>query len=115
MTETYKQQLIDMRDELSQRLEKIRADLSQGRSKDSEEQAIERENDDVLDGLARDAATELNAVERALQRLENGQYGYCLHCHEPIAEHRLASYPAAEYCIECAEEIERRRSIQGGS
>lgn len=94
--------LRELRAELTERLEKIRADLAGGRSRDWEDQAQERENDDVLDALGRDAAEELQAVERALQRLSNDRYGYCLSCQEPIEDERLKALPTAEYCLQCA-------------
>lgn len=101
-------QLRETREQLAQRLLDIKDDVGAGRSRDLEDQAQERENDEVLDALARDAALELEAVERALHRLENDQYGYCLNCEEPIEEKRLEAYPAAEYCIGCAELSEFR-------
>ncbi len=42
---------------------------------------------------------ELADVERALQRLEDGTYGRCEACSEPIEEERLEALPAARFCI----------------
>ena len=38
---------------------------------------------------------ELQRIEAALKRIEEGEYGYCLACDEPIAEKRLDNDPAA--------------------
>ncbi len=46
---------------------------------------------------------ELMHIDEALGRLENGTYGDCLECDEPIAEKRLAFDPSARLCIDCAE------------
>jgi DnaK suppressor protein len=38
----------------------------------------------------------------ALKRIEDGEFGYCAECGEPISEGRLAVDPAAHLCIDCA-------------
>ena len=52
--------------------------------------------------LASQLRTELDEVERALAKLEDGTYGTCEVCNEPIAEARLEAMPAARFCIEHA-------------
>ena len=39
-------------------------------------------------------------IELALQRLFNGNYGYCLATGEPIGVQRLLAEPCAKYCLE---------------
>jgi DnaK suppressor protein len=51
----------------------------------------------------RDATRErLDAVDRALRRMDDGTYGRCLRCGRPIAPERLEARPEAELCIDCA-------------
>ena len=73
-------------------------------SADFEEQAVERENDDVLDRLAAATASELAQVRHALDQIEVGHYGTCTHCHTAIAEARLHALPEATECTSCAHE-----------
>ena len=40
-------------------------------------------------------------IELALQRIDNGEYGLCFQCEEPIAFARLQAQPFASLCIEC--------------
>jgi DnaK suppressor protein len=47
-------------------------------------------------------------VERALSKLERGEYGRCEDCGKQIAEERLAAIPYATLCIECKAKRERR-------
>lgn len=47
------------------------------------------------------AAVELKQVLAALQRIEEGSYGQCLDCEEPIDERRLRALPAAAFCTAC--------------
>ena len=42
-------------------------------------------------------------VQRALERIERGEYGDCLACGEPIDPRRLEADPTATRCIACAE------------
>jgi DnaK suppressor protein len=45
---------------------------------------------------------ELQRIEAALQRLEGGDFGYCVSCDEAIAPARLELDPAVATCIDCA-------------
>jgi DnaK suppressor protein len=47
-------------------------------------------------------AAERVRVEAALQRIEEGEWGYCLSCGDEIAEKRLAHDPSVSSCIKCA-------------
>lgn len=44
----------------------------------------------------------LQAIERALEAIDDGSYGFCIDCDEPIAEARLLADPVATTCIRCA-------------
>lgn len=70
--------------------------------KDFEEQASQRENDDVVDELLRESRTELTQINRALARLAAGEYGTCARCGADIGEGRLGAVPEATLCIRCA-------------
>ena len=43
----------------------------------------------------------LQAIEEALHRIEQGTYGVCRDCGEPIAEARLNAIPWTRVCISC--------------
>lgn len=47
-------------------------------------------------------AVEIQRIDAALKRLDEGEYGYCTACGEEISVKRLASDPAAPLCIACA-------------
>jgi cell division septum initiation protein DivIVA len=64
-----KAELLDKKEELEQRLTKIRQDLAHGYSADSEERATEMENQDVLMEIARVAEEELESINKKLQQL----------------------------------------------
>lgn len=52
----------------------------------------------------------LTKVNQALERLDEGTYGTCMQCAEPIPEERLRARPAAVLCIDCKEERERNEN-----
>ena len=47
------------------------------------------------------AAGQLRQVVQALQRIDDGVYGICLRCDEPIAAARLQAQPYARLCVAC--------------
>ena len=64
-------ELLQQRDALRERLESIEQDYKKGLSADSEEQAIQLENADVLEGIAKATAEELSQIEDQLAKLRN--------------------------------------------
>lgn len=88
--------------EYARRAEAIRRDLSRPHAASFPEQAVERQNDDVLRALLAEAEEGLRQVERARARLADGSYGRCTACGASIAVARLQALPAAELCPECA-------------
>ena len=96
--------------ELSLRLERITANLQRGFNADSKEMAKELEDSEVVDALGNEAREEIAKISAALLRLDNGRYGICSECAEPIGAARMEVYPYADECIECATFDERRRA-----
>jgi DnaK suppressor protein len=47
----------------------------------------------------------LREVEEALQRIDQGVYGICYQCEEPISVKRLEALPWAKFCVSCQERI----------
>lgn len=52
--------------------------------------------------LLADVRRELDELERATARLDEGTYGICQRCGKPISPERLEALPAATTCIACA-------------
>jgi len=53
----------------------------------------------------------LREISDALQRIEQGTYGVCLECEEPISVKRLEAVPWARYCVTCQEQIATRAAL----
>ena len=60
------------------------------------------------DAIAENLRNRLDAIERALRRLDEGTYGRSVRSGEPIPDERLEADPAAELTIEEARAAERR-------
>jgi len=61
--------------------------------------AFERQHVAALLAQARDR---LAGIDAALRRLDDGTYGMCERCGQPIGAERLAARPAAATCVRCA-------------
>jgi DnaK suppressor protein len=53
----------------------------------------------------------LRGVAAALRKIEDGSYGDCERCGEPISEKRLEAVPFARYCIECQRAVEQEERL----
>src|SRR6266568_4927883 len=70
------------------------------------------ETDRAIELRARDRQRKLIAkIEAALQRLEDGTYGYCEETGEPISLRRLEARPIATLSVEAQERHERRERV----
>jgi DnaK suppressor protein len=58
--------------------------------------------------LANNILERINQVERALERLDEGGYGWCERCGNAIPVERLAAFPSATLCVSCKQLEERR-------
>ncbi|MGP8206735.1 MAG: TraR/DksA family transcriptional regulator [Acidimicrobiales bacterium] len=61
--------------------------------------ALETFAPETGNALLERARRDLDDVDAALRRLEEGSYGQCEACGGPIGEARLAELPAARYCL----------------
>lgn len=106
MTETQadrKPQLQERLEQLEARLTSVKRDITKTLSNDFAEQATERENDDVLEEIARETQQSISHLKAALQRLDDGSYGACGHCGNAIAPARLDVLPETTLCVNCAD------------
>lgn len=53
----------------------------------------------------------INKIREALDRIEDGTFGLCESCEEPIGPDRLRARPVTTLCIECKTEQERQEKI----
>lgn len=99
----YVQKLKDRRFELAGRIHEAEDILSEEHSKDWDDQAIEREGEEVLEALSQQDASELSRIDAALARVKDGTYGKCVRCGAAISIGRLKILPATPTCKTCAQ------------
>lgn len=67
---------------------------------------------DLLHLLSESAREEILRIDEALERIENGTYGRCQLCDEPIATKRLEVLPHTQHCVECKERLEKEQATK---
>jgi DnaK suppressor protein len=103
---------VELQAEYDQTLTEI-AELQRERLTDSagDDQAdtgtktLEREQEITL---ANNLLERITQVERAIDRLGAGNYGWCERCGNAIPVERLAAFPSATLCVSCKQLEERR-------
>ena len=82
-------------------------DLSNQTGGDVVDFALDTAQDEISSQLAEVESRELGMIEKALERLRDGEYGLCEGCTRPIPMARLNALPYATMCIECQRDAER--------
>ena len=113
----YRKSLLDEKQRLSAALEYLHTENPGAEEEDALELAtfqehlaevgsvtLDREIDYSLEEVAQEG---LAAIAAALERIEQGSFGSCASCGEPIAAERLAALPWARLCIDCKRHEER--------
>jgi DnaK suppressor protein len=112
-----KKQIASLRERLEEEKQRIHdlyeSDLKAGQqnsdfgTEDLVDQANAAWNREFNFALSDGERKQLILIEGALQRLDEGTYGYCLHSGEPIALPRLEAVPWARYTVDVQEKIEK--------
>ncbi len=100
--------LLAKKEELARRVAAVEADIRRQKDplvQDAADQAIQKENDAVLDALDAEIRAELRDIEHALERIEMGNYHICSHCGATISEERHAALPYTTVCVHCANKL----------
>lgn len=105
----FKRQLEELRDELNQNVLQTSEHLRQREDTADPADRATQEEEHSLELRTRDRERKLlKKINAALQRIENGTFGYCEETGEPIGIARLYARPTATLCIEAKERHERR-------
>ena len=100
-----------LRDQLVAKREQLLADLAAGlaesqsgemyRAMDSPEMASQATDNAMVFQIVEMESEELEEIEEALRRIEDGTYGKCEACGKTIGKNRLEAIPSASLCINC--------------
>ena len=111
--EYFRRKLLRWQDELLKEANGTLASLSEGGIMEADiTDRASVETDRALELRTRDRARKLiSKIDQALQRVENGVYGYCEDTGEPIGLRRLEARPIATLSIEAQERHERMERV----
>ncbi len=104
--EAIKEQLETKRGELLDgfnRARQLTSEESEAGAPDIADRATSAFQRDFSFYVSENEARMLRLIEEALARLQNGRYGLCVSCSEPIEAPRLHALPWARHCIACQE------------
>jgi DnaK suppressor protein len=109
-SEKYRRALVEKKDAISREMLK---------NKDAGEENAEENTQDIADKASSSYTKEflfslsdgerllLQLIDQALVRIEEGTYGLCTHCGNPLPEKRLDAVPWTPYCVDCMELSEK--------
>jgi DnaK suppressor protein len=75
-------------------------------TQDVADQAVTSYQKELLFTQGTNGHVQLSQIRSALMRINEGSYGECLQCGNPIGAKRLEALPWTPYCIDCQEKIE---------
>ncbi|MEX2426534.1 MAG: TraR/DksA C4-type zinc finger protein [Thermomicrobiaceae bacterium] len=107
-----REQLEEAEQELTQLDDQVRefgesSELAEGADNhpgDDSDRLTEQERLLTIRGQLADRKTD---IERALEKVDAGEFGACECCGQPIPSGRLEALPFARYCVECQEIMDR--------
>lgn len=113
--EYFRQKLLNWRNELVEESRETISNLQQEvRDVGDEVERATRETENSLELRTRDRYRKLiNKIDQALNRIEEGEYGYCDETGEEIGLDRLEARPIATLCLDAQERRELKQRQQG--
>lgn len=110
--EYFRQKLLDWKDEILRSSRETLENLQESEQHPDIADRATSESDRALELRARDRQRKLIAkIDEALERIENGTYGYCEETGDPISIKRLDARPIATLSVEAQERHERREKV----
>ena len=108
--EKYRRLLDDKKASLSQEIAKTRSaeeETTEESTQDIADKAVSSYTREFLYSLTDGERGTLLQIDEALVRVDEGSYGFCTNCGQPMAEKRLTAVPWAPYCVDCQELAEK--------
>ena len=116
-TEHFRDLLLERRSRVSNALHHLHEQNSNSLEEETEEETYDNHladsatatlNREIDYTLEENSTAVLTAIDAALERIDEGTFGTCQRCGNPIAPERLEARPWATLCIDC-----KRREEQG--
>jgi DnaK suppressor protein len=114
ITRDLKQVQAKLRSQLHELQQRVSLVVKQGRQSGTEDtqdvadQAVASYEKEILFTRGTHENAQLQRIQQALVRVEEGSYGVCQRCEEKIGAKRLEALPWTAYCLACQEKLEQR-------
>ena len=108
--EKYRRLLEEKKTSLSSDLAKTRSaeeETTEESTQDIADKAVSSYTREFLYSLTDGERTVLLQIDEALNRVDDGAYGFCLNCSAAISEKRLIAVPWTPHCVDCQELAEK--------
>lgn len=106
----YRKMLLDLKVELMKDLminQEAGKEAHQDEVQDLADQASDSYDRELASTLTEAERARVEAVDKALERVEKGSYGECETCEKDIPLARLKALPFARLCVDCQSKEER--------
>jgi DnaK suppressor protein len=110
LAERFRKRLLQVREEIIEQIRQRNVSaqgIGQDGIQDIGDESVTISNRDLLMSLSQGERNKLIEVDEALDRIENGSFGTCEECGDPIGLKRLEAMPGARHCILCQENLEK--------
>jgi len=107
---TYRDKLVTRREGLVGQVQEAEAYSRQRdleATQDPADMAANAYTKELLVSMSANDRQLLQSIDEALLRIEDGDYGKCINCGQPIQEKRLEAVPWARHCLRCQDLNER--------
>ncbi|MFW6119073.1 MAG: TraR/DksA family transcriptional regulator [Planctomycetota bacterium] len=122
--EQFRRMLVDLKRKLTNNIDHLQNgalktggesvnDLSEVAAEHMADRGSDNFVQDLMVRILQDCDAEVCDINRALAKIDDGTYGLCEDCAEPISRKRLSALPFARLCIECKREEEKHLAGQG--
>jgi DnaK suppressor protein len=116
--ESYRRRLLTLHDRLSSSVSHLADEASKAEGESNLSHVPIHMADLGTDAYEQDTTLNLLSTEQqilgeislALRRLDEGSFGQCEECKEPILKERLKELPYTRYCVTCARKLESERT-----
>lgn len=115
LLKTIREALVHQRQQLLSMMQSTQAQMAEkpvGLA-DVSDRASEGFEDELALGLMKIEAAQIEDIEAAIRRIDDGVYGICADCQKLIPRKRLEVLPFAQRCLPCEGTRERRARILG--
>jgi DnaK suppressor protein len=109
-TDQFRSQLESIRTQLLGDVEKSNQNVRAGETgqiADISDDAARTYSRQLEGELGKQEWQKLKQVDKAIKKIEEGEYGVCAQCEAPIPEARLKVVPFTEFCTQCLSEMEK--------